>query len=125
MPTDPRAKSRRGFLAMAACASLAAAVLSQLVLGPPTSTATNCPAGETKNERTGVCVPAPPKDVVEITTEPWIGLPEIDGVLCTGHNSYECIGLAEESRAAGPTPSAHSTFSSEATATSSIPRPTG
>jgi len=43
-------------------------------------------------------------DDLEITTEPWVGLSEIDGVLCTGNNSYECIGLAEESQAA-PRPS--------------------
>ena len=119
---DPTA---RRMLAFVASGSLASAVLVQLTWTSPLSTATTCPLGETKNERTAVCVPTPPSDILELTTEPWVGLPEIDGVLCTGENSYECIGLAEESQAAGPTPSPHSTFSGEATATRSAPRPSG
>ena len=66
----------RRILALVACGSVAAAVLR----------------------------PAAPSDNLEITTEPWVGLSEIDGVLCTDNNSYECIGLAEESQAA-PRPS--------------------
>ena len=36
----------------------------------------------------------------------------IDGVPCTGHNSGQCIGLAEESEAMGPQPVPRSTVSS-------------
>ena len=117
--------ARRRILAVAACAALAAAVLSQLASAPPLSGAPGCPAGESRAERTAVCVPTLPSDILEITTEPWVGLPEIDGVLCTGSNSYECIGLADESQAAGPTPSPHSTVSGGASAGPSTSRPSG
>ncbi len=71
-----------------------------------------CPASETEDLFTGVCVPTVPTDVVQMTPAPLNEDPEIDGVPCTGHNSNECIGLAEESQAAGPTPSPHSTLTS-------------
>jgi hypothetical protein len=79
-------------------------------LPPPTPTA-KCPAGEVLSERTNVCMPALPTEGLEPTMGPWGSQPEIDGVLCTGQNSYECIGLAEESEAAGPTPSPHASVS--------------
>jgi hypothetical protein len=50
--------------------------------------------------------------VVQMTTAEFGGVPEIDGVPCTGHNSYECIGLGEEQLVQGPAPSARSTVSS-------------
>jgi hypothetical protein len=52
--------ARRRILAVVACAALAAAVLVQLTSTPPLSTATKCPPGEAKNERTAVCAPTPP-----------------------------------------------------------------
>jgi hypothetical protein len=43
--------------------------------------------------------------LVAITTSDFGGPPEVDGVPCTGGNSYECIGLAEESLGQGLTSS--------------------
>jgi hypothetical protein len=40
------------------------------------------------------------------------GLPEIDNIPCTGANSGQCIGLAEEQEAQGPMPVPHSEISS-------------
>jgi hypothetical protein len=72
---------------------------------PAPALAAKCPVGESKDTATGVCVPLPPTDVVEMTTPEFGGPPEIDGVPCTGRNSDGCIDLAQESAAAGPTPS--------------------
>lgn len=87
------------------------------------STATHCPPGESLDFRTDVCVPTPPSNIVQITPDEYGSLPEVDGVPCTGGNSNECIGLAEESAAAGPTPSPSSSFSGEVTTTSSEAAP--
>jgi hypothetical protein len=120
-----RLQARR-VLTWSAGAALAAAVTCVLTMAPPTgSAASECPPEESLDFRTGVCVPPAPTDVVEITPGPYGGLPEVDGVECTGHNSYECIGLAEESQAAGPTPTPHSSFSGEASPTSSTEPPPG
>jgi hypothetical protein len=103
----------RLLLPAVAMAALAAAVTGVLATEPPeTPLASECPAGEVMHQMTGVCVPAPPSDVVAITTPGYGGQPEIDGVPCTGANTYECIALAEESQAAGPTPSPHATKTS-------------
>lgn len=106
-------RTYRVFLAAVAVASLACAVTDVLVEMPPTwTTATQCPPNESKNPKTGVCIPKPPTGVGQMTTPAFGGPPEVDGVPCTGHNSYECIGLAEEGAAEGPTPTPHSTFTS-------------
>ncbi|HEX2285466.1 MAG TPA: intersectin-EH binding protein Ibp1, partial [Mycobacterium sp.] len=39
-------------------------------------------------------------------------IPAIDGIPCAGHNSGQCIGLAEEQQAQGPQPVPRSTVSS-------------
>lgn len=74
-----------------------------------------CPSGEEEDLYTGICVP---HTVPNSGTSPFSSiagnpaLPSIDGIPCTGHNSGECIGLAEESEAMGPAPVPHSTVSS-------------
>jgi hypothetical protein len=40
------------------------------------------------------------------------GLPSINGIPCTGANSGQCIGLAEDQQAAGPIAVPRSTVSS-------------
>jgi hypothetical protein len=65
-----------------------AITLSVMATRSPTiSVSVKCPAGESDDTFTGVCVP------------------EVDGVPCAGGNSYEWIGLTEESLGQGPTPS--------------------
>jgi hypothetical protein len=112
----------RRHLAYASRAALAAAVFGVLATPPPTSSiASKCPPGEEENYATGICVPSLPTSIVEITNGPYGGLPQIDGVLCTGHNSYECLGLAEESQAAGPTPTPPSTLEADPSKASATP----
>jgi hypothetical protein len=67
-----------------------------------------CPAGEEVDTFTGVCIPhtVPNAGSVFSTTPgglPAVNLPGGGGSIpCTGHNSGQCIGLAEEAQAAGP-----------------------
>ena len=121
VPIGPHHRVRRPARWIAGVTLAAAFVGLLLTPSPTASTASECPPEESVDFSTGVCVPPPPKDIVEITPGPSGGLPEIDGVECTGHNSYECIGLAEESQAAGPTPTPHSSFGGGAPPTSSQP----
>ena len=74
-----------------------------------------CPGGEEEDLYTGICVPhtvpnsgAAPFSSIAGNPD----LPSVDGIPCTGHNSGQCIGLAEESQAMGPEPVPHSTVSS-------------
>jgi hypothetical protein len=80
----------------------------------PTASAplAQCPVGEEEDLFTGACVPhtVPNSPLSGIPGNP--DLPAVDGVPCTGHNSGQCIGLAEESEAMGPQPVPRSTVSS-------------
>jgi hypothetical protein len=89
-----------------------AAIILTVRAAPASSISSKCPAGETEDVFTMVCLPDVAPSVVQMTTAEFGGVPEIDGVPCTGHNSYECIGLGEEQLAEGPAPSARSTVSS-------------
>jgi hypothetical protein len=66
---------------------------------------TGCPAGETEDLYTGVCMPhiVPNSPQITFGTGP-NPLPEVDGIPCTGQNSYECLGLAEEPPTPSPSP---------------------
>jgi hypothetical protein len=44
-------------------------------------------------------------------------LPSIDGVPCTGHNSGQCIGLAEEAQSEAPAVAPESSVGSSPTVT--------
>jgi hypothetical protein len=106
---------RRQWLLVAGLAAvLAAIVLGVLAtLSPATSMSVKCPAGESEDLFTGMCVPELSPAIVQITNPDFGEAPAVDGVPCTGHNSYECIGLAEENLGAGPTPSASSELSAQ------------
>jgi hypothetical protein len=56
-----------------------------------------CPGGEEEDQFTGVCVPhTVPNAGTPFSAIPGNpDLPAIDGIPCTGHNSGQCIGLAE------------------------------
>jgi hypothetical protein len=73
-----------------------------------------CPAGEEEDQFTGSCIPhTVPNSGSTFSSIPGNpDLPAVDGIPCTGHNSGECIGLAEESDAMGPQPVPRSTVSS-------------
>jgi hypothetical protein len=103
---------RQLLLVCGIAAVVAAAALGLGTTGPPaTSMSVKCAAEESEDSFTGVCVPKPAPSVVEITTSDFAGVPEVDGVPCTGGNSYECIGLAEEWQ--GPTPSPSATLTAQ------------
>jgi hypothetical protein len=110
---DTRALWRRRLRLGGVAAVLAMGFIAVFAtLLPATSIAVKCPPGESEDLFTGVCVPELSPSIVEMTTAVFDGVPRIDGVPCTGHNSYECIGLAEEQQAVGPTPTPHSTETS-------------
>jgi hypothetical protein len=79
-----------------------------------------CPAGEEEDQFTGTCIPhtvpnsgATFSSIPGNPSLPAVNLPGGGGSIpCTGHNSGECIGLAEESQAIGPQPVPRSTVSS-------------
>jgi|SRR5262245_13851901 len=73
-----------------------------------------CPGGEEEDLYTGVCVPhtVPNSGAVFSSIPGNPDLPAVDGIPCTGHNSGQCIGLAEEAQAEGPMPVPRSTISS-------------
>lgn len=107
--------ARRLILAGGFAVAIAAApaIAAVTVPTPGTAPMAQCPGGEAPDQFTGVCVPhLVPNSPAFGTTSPTGGLPEISGIPCTGANSGECIGLAEEQQAQGPQPIPRSTISS-------------
>jgi hypothetical protein len=101
-----------GGFAVAVAAAPAIAAFAVPTTGPAPSIAA-CPNGEIEDTFTNVCVPElVPNSPSFGTTSPTGGLPEISGIPCTGANSGQCIGLAEEQQAQGPQPIPRSTVSS-------------
>jgi hypothetical protein len=99
-----------GGFAVVIAAAPAAAIFAVPTSSGSTPSISACAGGET--EDTNICVPDLVPNSPEFTsTSPVGGLPEISGVPCTGHNSGECIGLAEEQNAAGPIAVPHSEVS--------------
>jgi hypothetical protein len=69
--------------------------------------AQGCPGGEEPDQFTGNCVPhtvpnsgASPYDTLPGNPD----LPTVMGIPCAGHNSGQCMGLAEEQQAMTVTP---------------------
>jgi hypothetical protein len=98
-----------GFAVAVAAAPVIAAFATPTATPAPSIAA--CPGGESEDTFTNVCVPDVVPNSPEFQTAPG-GLPEIDGIPCTGGNSGQCIGLAEEQQAEGPQPIPRSTVSS-------------
>ncbi|EHB57842.1 intersectin-EH binding protein Ibp1 [Mycolicibacterium rhodesiae JS60] len=73
-------------LAVAAAPALAVSAL------PSTGSVAACPPGQVANPATGLCE-------VQVPTGPQGGLPEVQGIPCTGANTGECIGLQQEQQA--------------------------
>jgi hypothetical protein len=108
--------ARRLFLAGGFAVAVAAAPVVAVQAVPTAGTSAPsiaaCPSGESEDTFTGMCTPdLVPNSPAYAQTSPG-GLPEIDNIPCTGHNSGQCIGLAEEQQAEGPEPIPHSTVSS-------------
>ena len=100
-----------GGFAVAVAAAPAIAVFTVPSASVPLA---QCPGGEEEDLFTGVCVPhtVPNAGAVFSSIPGNPDLPAVDGIPCTGHNSGECIGLAEEAQAEGPMPVPRSTISS-------------
>jgi hypothetical protein len=112
--TTLRSSVRRSLFLLGVTATAMAICFGVLAtVSPAVAFSAKCPAGESEDLYTGVCIPELSPSIVELTPSVFGGAPQVDGVVCTGHNTYECIGLAEESLAAGPTPSASATVSGQ------------
>jgi len=106
---------RRLILAGGFAIAVAAAPAIAFVTVPSASVPlAQCPSGEEEDLYTGTCVPhtVPNSGAVFSSIPGNPDLPSVDGVPCTGHNSGQCIGLAEESEDLGPQPVPSSTVSS-------------
>ncbi len=105
--------ARRLVIAGGFAVAIAAAPVTALVVLPPSSPSASCPAGETEDLYTDVCVPhvAPNMPGGAWPTGGQGPLPEVRGIPCTGANTGECIGL-QESQAGTPVVSPHSSLSS-------------
>jgi hypothetical protein len=106
--------TRRLLLAGGFAVAIAAAPAVAAVAIPSNSAPTiaACPGGESEDTFTGECVPDLVPNSPEVGETSPGGLPEINGIPCTGANSGQCIGLSEEQQAEGPMPVPHSTVSS-------------
>ncbi|KAA0109300.1 intersectin-EH binding protein Ibp1 [Mycolicibacterium sp. P1-5] len=74
-----------GSFALAVAAAPALAVVAVPSAGPVAA----CPPGQVVNAATGLCE-------VQPSTGPQGGLPEVQGIPCTGANTGQCIGLQQE-----------------------------
>jgi hypothetical protein len=111
-----------GFAAAMAAAPVVAVVAMPAPVATPLA---QCPAGEEEDLYTGTCVP----NMVPNSGSPYqaIGgnpsLPSVDvpggggSIPCTGHNSGQCIGLAEEAESEAPPVSPQSSVGSSPTVT--------
>jgi hypothetical protein len=97
-----------------AVAVAAAPVIAVFTVSSASVPLAQCAGGEEEDLYTGICVPhTVPNSGAAFSSIPGNpDLPSIDGIPCTGHNSGECIGLAEEGQAMGPEPEPRSTVSS-------------
>ena len=114
-----------GGFAVAVAAAPAIAVFA--IPTPEATPLAQCPAGEEHDLYTTQCVP----HLVPNAGQPYSAIPgnpdlaavNIPGgggaIPCTGHNSGQCIGLAEEAAAEGPAAVPRSTVGSSPTVTGS------
>jgi hypothetical protein len=125
MATSPFSMRRMILAGGFAVAAVAAPAITVLALPLTSAPAVACPSGEEEDLYTGMCVPhTVPNSGSPIAATP--ALPSVDlpggggSIPCTGANSGECIGLAEEQQSEGPQPIPESTVGSSPTVTGSI-----
>lgn len=106
--------ARRLILAGGFAVAVAAAPAIAIFAAPTSEPASlaQCPAGEEVDTYTTICTPfmVPNAGAPFQSANP--DIPSVMGIPCTGHNSGQCIGLAEEAQAEGPQPIPQSTISS-------------
>lgn len=85
-----------GFALAIAAAPAVAAVTAPAPAQGPTAVAEGCSGGEEADTFTGNCIPhtVPSSPFSSIPGNP--DIPAVDGIPCTGANSGQCIGLAED-----------------------------
>lgn len=98
-----------------ALAALSAPTVAALALTDSAATGVSaCPAGESEDVYTNTCtpdlVPNSPSPMSAIPGNP--DIPAINGIPCSGNNSGECVGLAEEQQAQAPLVQPHTSVSS-------------
>ncbi|QRY51980.1 intersectin-EH binding protein Ibp1 [Mycolicibacterium septicum] len=120
--------ARRFAVAAGIAVAIASAPALTVLAMPASGPLASCPSGETEDTFTNVCVP----DLVPNSPNafsptagnpnlPSVNVPDGGGSIpCTGANSGECIGLAEEQQAEGPQPVPQSTVGSSPTVHGSI-----
>ncbi|MBP2456033.1 hypothetical protein JOF57_005946 [Mycolicibacterium lutetiense] len=118
----------RRFAVAAGFAAAIVAAPALAMLSTPSQSLASCPNGETEDTFTNNCVPDivpnSPGSFSSIAGNP--NLPAVNepggggAIPCTGANSGECIGLAEEQQAQGPEPVPQSTIGSSPTVHGSI-----
>ncbi|OBA70662.1 hypothetical protein A5633_23955 [Mycolicibacterium elephantis] len=96
--------SRRLLFAGGSAVAVAAAPVLAVVAAPVPTTipiAQDCASGEEADQFTGVCVPhTVPNAGSPFSTAPGNpDVPEVMGIPCIGHNSGQCMGLAQEQEA--------------------------
>ncbi|MGV9799891.1 intersectin-EH binding protein Ibp1 [Mycobacterium sp. NPDC003449] len=123
---DSQLSLRRLLIAGLFAAAVAAAP-ALAAFGVPAAALADCPGGESEDTYTGVCVPDLVPNSPEFSSIPGNpSLPAVNepggggAIPCTGANSGQCIGLAEEQQAQGPQPEPQSTVGSSPTVTGSI-----
>ncbi|WP_084459297.1 intersectin-EH binding protein Ibp1 [Mycolicibacterium houstonense] len=128
MATFPISMRRLIFACGFAVAAAAAPAIAALPVPASSGPAVACPAGEEEDLYTGVCVPHTvpnsPGSFSGIPGNPNLPAVNLPGgggsIPCTGANTGECIGLAEEQQAQGPQPVPESTVGSSPTVHGSI-----
>jgi hypothetical protein len=106
--------SKRLILAGGFALALAAAPAIAVFAVPSNSMPlAQCPGGEEEDQFTGVCIP----HTVPNSGSTFSSIPGNPDIPCTGHNSGQCIGLAEEAQAQGPQPVPESTVGHSPTVT--------
>jgi hypothetical protein len=97
--------ARRLALAGGFALAVAAAPTLTVVAVPATAPLAACPAGQAVNPATGGCE-------MQAPTGPAGGLPQVQGIPCTGANTGQCIGLQQEQQQQAPVQQPRSTVSS-------------
>lgn len=117
--------ARRLILAGGFAVAVAAAPALAVFAAPDASPVAQCSGGEEADPFVGTCIPhtvpnsgSAFSSIPGNPSLPAVNLPGGGGAIpCTGHNSGECIGLAEESAAEGPAAVPRSSESNSPTVT--------
>ena len=87
-----KVSARRTVVAGGFALAVAAAPALAVFTVPSAAPLAACPAGQVANPATGGCE-------VQAPTGPQGGLPQVNGIPCTGANTGQCIGLQQEQQA--------------------------